>query len=306
MPTHTAVDAPAGQKQFGVVDLMLEIPTGKPGMGMEQARSLVRDAGTEEFSHHPAEYLFKDAGERMSVATDPDSVVSMMDEFGVQMAQIGVNPRHPEAAIELFERYPTRFFGEVADNPHDGMQGVRLLEEVIRSHRNFKAASAAPCLLNPQVPIDDRKFYPIYAKCCELNIPISILVGVPGPRVPYRCQHPGLLDEVAYFFPEMNIVMRHGGDPWTDLCVKLLLKWPNLFYSTSAWAPKHYPRNILQFANKRGRDKVLFAGYFPGLSYERIFRELDELPLSEDARRSFLWDNAIRVFNLRDLLPDST
>lgn len=287
---------------LGVIDLMLEIPTGKPGMGMKQARALTRDKGTEAFSHHPAQYLFKDAGERMAIASDPEAVVAMMDEHGVAMAQIAVNPRHPEGALALFDRFPGRFFGEVGVDPNRGMASVRELEATVRLHPAIKAASAAPCLLNPQVPIDDRRFYPLYAKCCELGIPINMLVGVPGPRVPYKCQHPGLLDEVAYFFPELKVVMRHGGDPWTDLCVKLLLKWPNLYYSTSAWAPKHYPANVLEFANKRGRDKVLFAGYFPGIGYDRIFRELDDLPLSEPVWPAFLRDNAIAVYGLADLV----
>ncbi len=289
-------------KDLGVIDLMLEIPTGTAGMGMKQARALTRDKGTGEFSHHPAQYLFKDAPERMSLATDPDAVVGMMDAFGVTMAQIAVNPRKPEAALDLFEKYPNRFFGEVGVDPNSGMEGVRALEACVGLHPNIRAASAAPCLLNPQVPIDDGKFYPLYAKCCELDIPINMLVGVPGPRVPYKCQHPGLLDEVAWFFPELKVVMRHGGDPWTDLCVKLLLKWPNLYYSTSAWAPKHYPRNVLEFANKRGRGKVLYAGYFPGLSYERIFTEMDDLPLTDDTWPAFLRDNAINVYKLQDIV----
>ncbi len=289
----------------GVIDLMMEIPTGSAGMGMKQARALTKDQGTDGFSHHPAQYLFKDAGDRMSLAQDPDAIVAMMDEFGVATALVAVNPRKPEAAVELFERYPTRFIGEVGVDPNQGMNSVRALENTVKLHRNIVAASAAPCLLNPQVAIDDRKFYPLYAKCCELSIPINMLVGVPGPRVPYRCQHPGLLDEVAYFFPELKVVMRHGGDPWTDLCVKLLLKWPNLYYSTSAWAPKHYPKSILEFANKRGKEKVLFAGYFPGISYERIFGEMEAVPLKEDVWQGFLRDNAIRVYQLEAIVSNS-
>ncbi len=34
--------------------------------------------------------------------------------------------------------------------------------------------------------------------------------------------------------------------------VKLMLKWPNLYYSTSAFAPKHYPKAIIDYANSRG------------------------------------------------------
>ena len=289
-------------RDIGVVDLFLDIPAGGAGMGMEAVRRLSRDSGTEEFSHHPAQYLFKDAGQRMDRPMEPGEIVAMMDAFGVQIAQIGVSAQNPEPALKLFDEFPGRFFGNVGVDPNAGMDGVRALEATVKLHPNIRAASAAPCLAYPQVPIDDKRFYPIYAKCIELDIPINMLVGVPGPRVPYKCQYPGLLDEVAWFFPELRVVMRHGGDPWTDLCVKLMLKWPNLYYSPSAWAPKHYPRNVIEFANKRGPNKFMYAGYFPGLSYERIFTEMDDLPLQDHVWPKFLRENAATVFKLDDLL----
>ncbi len=80
-----------------------------------------------------------------------------------------------------------------------------------------------------------------------------------------------LIDQVMYDFPELVFVTRHGCEPWEDLAVKLMLKWPNLYYSTSAFAPKHYPEAIVEYANTRGADKIIYAGYFPmGLSLERI------------------------------------
>ena len=57
------------------------------------------------------------------------------------------------------------------------------------------------------------------------------------------------IDEVCWFFPELKFVIRHGCEPWADLAVKLLLKWPNLYYSTSAFAPKYYPKAIIDYAN---------------------------------------------------------
>ena len=81
--------------------------------------------------------------------------------------------------------------------------------------------------------------------------------------------------------------------------VKLMLKWPNLYYSTSAFAPRYYPKDIVDFANTRGADKVMFAGYFPmGLSYERIFRELREVGFKDHVWPKFLHENARRVFKL--------
>ena len=71
--------------------------------------------------------------------------------------------------------------------------------------------------------------------------------------------------------------MRHGAEPDEALAVKLMLKWPNLYYSTSAFAPKHYPQAIIDYANTRGNDKILYGGYFPfGLELNRIMEELED------------------------------
>jgi predicted TIM-barrel fold metal-dependent hydrolase len=77
------------------------------------------------------------------------------------------------------------------------------------------------------------------------------------------------------------------------------LKWPNLHYSTSAFAPKYYLQEIVDFANTRGGDKVLYAGYYPlGLALERIFREMDEVPIKDEVWPKFLRDNAVRALKL--------
>jgi predicted TIM-barrel fold metal-dependent hydrolase len=178
------------------------------------------------------------------------------------------------------------------------MQAVR---DLVKAYETLgvKAASAFPAGMTPQVPINDKRFYPIYAKCIELDIPICITTGVPGPRVPMLCQKTELLDEVCWFFPELKVVMRHGAEPWDALAVKLMLKWPNLCYSTSAFAPRYYPQTIIDYANSRGADKIMYAGYFPmGLSLERIFSELPNVQLKDDVWPKFLRENAVRVFDL--------
>jgi predicted TIM-barrel fold metal-dependent hydrolase len=178
------------------------------------------------------------------------------------------------------------------------MEGVR---DLVRASETFgiKAATAFPAGMLPQVPINDKKFYPLYAKCIELDIPICITTGVPGPRVPMLCQKTELLDEVCWFFPELRIVMRHGAEPWDALAVKLMLKWPNLYYSTSAFSPKYYPNTVIEFANTRGTEKVMYAGYFPmGLSLERIFKDMQNVPFRDHVWPKFLHENARKVFKI--------
>jgi hypothetical protein len=175
------------------------------------------------------------------------------------------------------------------------MEGVR---RIVREHEELgiRSVGAFPCGLVPQVPIHDKQFYPIYAKCVELDISVWCCAGVPGPRIPMYPQLVEHVDEVCWYFPELKFVFRHGCEPWEELAVKLMLKWPNLHYSTSAFAPKHYPKAIVDYANTRGADRVIYAGYWPmGLSLERIFAELPEVPFRDEVWPKFLRTNALRV-----------
>jgi predicted TIM-barrel fold metal-dependent hydrolase len=219
-----------------------------------------------------------------------------MDRFNITRAVVDV-ALDPSGAGAV-RRCPDRFIASCSVDPNLGMEAVRQIQ---RLHGEFgiRAVSLAPAMMSPQVPIDDKRMYPVYAKCVELDLPVFITVGVPGPRVPMAAQRVELLDEVCWFFPELRIVMRHGAEPWDDLAVKLMLKWPNLYYSTSAFAPRRYPTSIIDFANSRGADKIMFAGYFAvGLTWDRIFTELDQLPLKDDVWPRFLRDNACRVLGL--------
>ncbi len=281
----------------GAIDLMMGIPEGskKEWYGFLRAGFMDSESGEMEF---PVQYMFKDVPKDLDEGVDPVSVVlGEMDHFGVERAMLGINFER-STSLRAIEQHPDRFFGSFEVSPNRGMQGVRDLVKAYET-LGIKAATAFPAGMTPQVPINDKRFYPIYAKCIELDIPICITTGVPGPRVPMLCQKTELLDEVCWFFPELKVVMRHGAEPWDELAVKLMLKWPNLYYSTSAFAPKYYPQPIIDYANSRGSEKVMYAGYFPmGLSLERIFSELPHIGLKDDVWPKFLRENAVRVFGL--------
>jgi predicted TIM-barrel fold metal-dependent hydrolase len=282
---------------IGVVDLMLQIPSDDFSSKYEFLKPLLLDRESREQFKFPAQYMFKDVPKTDRAPDYVRYTLEQMDRHGIERAMIGVGIGDADARRALKE-HPDRFFGSFEVNPNLGMEGVRAL---VRAHEELgvKAATAFPAGLCPQVPINDKKFYPLYAKCVELDIPICICAGVPGPRVPMAGQDVSLLDEVCWFFPDLRVVTRHGCEPWTDLAIKLMLKWPNLYYSTSAFAPKHYPKEIIDYANTRGADKIMYAGYFPmGLTLERIFKELPDVGLRSEVWPKFLRDNAVRVFKL--------
>src|SRR3954452_15349980 len=279
-----------------VIDLMMGLPEGHKKSWYEFLRKGFMDEESKDMEF-PAQYMFKNVPEDIPEAADPVAVVlEEMDHFGIEKAMLGIGGRARSErtnAQRALQDHPDRFFCSYEVDPNRGMEGVR---DLVRAHEEFgvKAATAFPAGMVPQVPINDKKFYPIYAKCIELDIPICITTGVPGPRVPMLCQKTELLDEVCWFFPELRVVMRHGAEPWDALAVKLMLKWPNLYYSTSAFSPKYYPKTVIDFANTRGADKVMYAGYFPmGLSLERIFTDMQNVGLKDDVWPKFLRENAM-------------
>ena len=281
----------------GVIDLMVGIPATsaeRKEQHYDKFASQILDKEAREKFTFPAQYMFRDIPDYDEIDDPVELLVAEMDRFEIRRSMINI-ASNPKARRALAE-HPDRFIASWDVDPNDGMDAVRQLEAAVHEF-GVRSAQVFPAGLTLQVPINDKKLYPLYAKCIELDIPIFVNAGVPGPRLPMDCQHVEHIDEVCWFFPELKFVMRHGAEPWTALAVKLMLKWPNLYYSTSAFAPKHYPSDIVHFANTRGADKVLYAGYYPmGLSLERIFAELPQVPFRDHVWPKFLRDNALRVF----------
>ena len=278
-----------------VIDTMV----GFPHEGSAQydfIRKQTKDRESKEDFEFPVEYMFKDVPQGLSTDDPVSLVLQQMDRFGIEKAMIGVGEDSAQQALKMF---PDRFVpsGALVD-PNDVMGSVNAIR---REYEQFgiRATSVFPAGTFPQVPIDDPKMYPIYATCVELGIPIFVCAGVPGPRVPFAPQEVSRIDVVMFDFPDLVFVTRHGCEPWEDLAVKLMLKWPNLYFSTSAFAPKYYPKAIIDYANSRGADKILYAGYFPmGLSLERIFSDMPKVPLKDEVWPKFLYGNAARILGL--------
>ncbi len=263
---------------IGVIDTLIDLPAGDLG-------------------EMPHQYLFKQRPDVPgSASSDPGgALLAEMDRFGIERGMIPVRESGDLRAAAI-RRYPDRLFGSGEADPTAGGAGV---EQLRRLHGEVGIKAAASFPAGYHVPIDDPRYFPLYEACIDLDIAICVCAGVPGPRLPLSPQKVERIDEVCWRYPELRFVTRHGCEPWTALAVKLLLKWPGLYYSTSAFAPKHYPADIIEFANTRGAGKVIYAGYFPmGLSLERIFTELPGVPFREHVWPKFLRDNAIEVFKL--------
>jgi predicted TIM-barrel fold metal-dependent hydrolase len=280
---------------IGVIDLMIGFPTADARRHYDFLKTGLRDEESRRMEF-PAEYMFKGVPNYVEEGEDPvEATLAAMNEHGVALGLIGINP---EVGKQALAAHPARFVASLEVDPNDITKTVRRIRRAHEKH-DIKAVTTFPAGCNPQVPVSDRRYYPVYQTCIDLDIPIIANAGIAGPRLPSACQDVMHFDQVCYDFPELRIVMRHGAEPWEELAVKLMLKWPGLFYMTSGFAPKHYPKAIVDYANTRGADKVMYAGYYPmGLSLDRIFAELPDVPFRDHVWPKFLRENAMRVFKL--------
>ena len=281
-------------KGINIVDTMIAFPAADFSQ-YDFIRTQLKDDSTD--LDFPVEYIFKNVPKELYGNEDPISVtLHEMDRYDIEIGLIGVEG---DISHKALKNHSDRFISQGSVDPNKGEEGIR---NMVRQYEEFGVCSfgAFNAGFNPQVAIDDELMYPIYSKCVELDLPIFSCAGIPGPRLPMWPQHVERIDKVMFDFPDLVFVTRHGCEPWVELAVKLMLKWPNLYYSTSAFAPKYYPKSIIDYANTRGADKIIYAGYFPiGLSLERIMTDMQEVDLKEKVWPNFLSDNARKILKLK-------
>jgi len=252
-----------------------------------------------------AERLFKHRTEEIQRGVEMPEMVRRMREHGItggvltamQSSSPWETPREFNRWVaERCAEHPDLFVGAGGVDPRDRIDAVRQVEEMVRE-LGFKMVRLMPAVV--ELPPTHALYYPIYAKCVELRVPVSLTVGVPGPKVPADVQHPRHLDQVCCDFPDLVVVATHMGNPWTEELVAYMAKHEHLHLMTSAWAPRHYPAPILRFLNSaRGRHKVMWASDYPLMGFEETVEEARKLDFrDEETARMFLSENCRRVLD---------
>ncbi len=257
---------------------------------------------TPEFIAQP---MFASLRRWMGITEIPDSIppevtLSALDAAGVNKALTCAwygpdgTPISNDQVAALVRDFPDRFLGAASVDLRKPMDAVRELRRAVKQ-LGLHALRILPWFWG--LPPNDRRYYPLYAECIELQIPFCLQVGHAGPLLPSEPGRPiPYLDEVACEFPELVIVGGHIGYPWTDEMIAMATKYENVFIDTSAYKPKRYPPALVEFMRGHGAKKVLFGSNYPMIFPADCLAQVEELGLSEQAQRLFLHDNAARIF----------
>lgn len=234
-----------------------------------------------------------------------ESLLAAMDEAGIEQGVLTAGLSDPDRAhrrggfaaedfLAIADEHPGRFLVSAAvDRATKPLPNVRRLRE-LAEHPAFVLGRVTP--LVEQYELNHRLYYPFYAACEELGLPVSINVGVPGPQVRSRCQDPVLLEDVLIDFPSLTVIGAHMGHPYEALLIQYMLKWPQLHLMTSAYLATYMDPAMVTFMDSsRGRGRLMFASDHPVIGASKALAAARKLPLSEAGMAEFLGGAAARV-----------
>lgn len=247
----------------------------------------------------PLEEIFPDISET------PEEFLEKMSQAGYECVMVagvkmgsykGKSPSLAFSADEVHQiihKYPNRLVGLAGYDPLNIRESIQEIERAVNEY-GFKGVYAHT--LGWGIAPNDRRMYPCYLKCLELDIPFSMQIGHSLEKMPSEAGRPIYIDEVALDFPDLRFIASHTGWPWCEELIAMAWKHENVYIDISAHMPQYLDRSLVAFMDTRGRDKVLFGTN--GFGMARYKDGFLKLSLKEETKAKVLRENALKVFRL--------
>jgi len=235
-----------------------------------------------------------------------EAMIGKMDEAGVEKVFITQTKMWSyrnhwmymdttlDEVAQYTKRYPERFVGLAGYNPFRIKESLQEIEIGVKQY-GFKGVYVH--IYGFDIPLSDAKMYPLYAKCVELDIPVSMQVGHVLEAMPSEHGRPIYLDKIASDFPELKMIGAHTGWPWAAELISACYKWDNIYFGIDGWLPKYLGPEILHFMNSRmGMDRCVWGTN--GLAWKASLDQMDQIGLKDEVKRKVLHDNTVQLFGL--------
>ncbi|MEO8134239.1 MAG: amidohydrolase family protein [Betaproteobacteria bacterium] len=207
-----------------------------------------------------------------------------------------------EDVAAFCRQHGPRYIGFAGVDPNKGMQALRDLHHAVHE-LGLRGLNVQG--FEHRLHINDKRMYPLYAKCVELDIPVNIHVGMNfSTHTSMSYGRPENLDEVLQHFPELRVCASPPGWPWLNELIAVAWRHPNLWIGLVAVRPKLLMKPesgygpLLQYGNTVLKHRVLFGSGFPMMPVRRSVSEIEALPLDETVRERWLHGNAAEFLRL--------
>lgn len=234
-----------------------------------------------------------------------DAIVDNLDRLGIELAVITGrdaettygSPSNNQEVLKFCQARPDKFKGFWGIDPHKKMAAVAEIEDAVKN-KGMSGVSLDPYLAH--LPPSEARFYPIYSKCCELSVPVIITMAppmdVPGAVLEYS--RPADVDKVARDFPDLVIVMSHGGYPYAGEAVYTCLRNRNVYMDISEYERAPMVNIYIEGIKSMIPDKVLFASAHPFVEVSEALSAYKDFDLPPEILERVMHGNAERVLGL--------
>jgi len=229
-----------------------------------------------------------------------ESLVARMDAAGIEStlvpAIVGDDWEVEYDYIKaMCDQAPGRLHPMAGIDPRDIANGVPKLEHAIKE-LGFVGGHTYPHWfgLSPA----DRRYYPFYWKCIELDVPVQIQVGQAFQAGLYSVGRPEAIDTLAVELPDLKIVCIHTAYPWDREMVSVAWKHPNVYIGADCWLPRDWAPELVEFIRRLGREKVLWGTNHPVIDQSEALEGVKALGLDDETETLLVRENLKRVYRL--------
>lgn len=206
------------------------------------------------------------------------------------------SPHTNNNVLACMHAAPELFIGFFGYDPHKSMLAWKGLKSAVE--QGMRGASIEPCMA--KCCVADAKYYPLYALCCDYDIPVSITAGLSPfmPGVVLEHMDPRYIDRVASDFPALRLLISHGGYPWVNEAVAVCMRHCNVFMDFSTCESKLFGEFYVRAANEYITDNVVFSSASPFVEIGKALQRYAALELTPEARQKLMHTNATRLLRI--------
>jgi len=233
--------------------------------------------------------------------SDPDAFLQLLEQKGVDYAVVlaELSPASTgictNESVAAFCRVSPKLIPFCTLNPYLNRDMAGSLEDLCLN-QGFKGLKLLPSY-NYYYP-NDSMMYPVYADAERLGIPVLFHTGssiFTGHRLKYA--RPIYLDDLAVDFPDLTIVMAHGGRGiWYDEALSLVRLHEHVYIDISGLPPKKLPDYFPDM--ERFAHKFLFGTDWPSVDMQKNIQLINSLNMTPEATVQILGENARQILGL--------
>jgi predicted TIM-barrel fold metal-dependent hydrolase len=197
--------------------------------------------------------------------------------------------------LPIVEHNPARFRPVANVNPHLHFP----IAAEVRRQLDHGAAALKLHPVHGGFRCDDAALYPAYQALVERGVPLVVHCGTSSfPGSANELADPALLLPVLRDFPELDVVLAHGGRGWWyDAAAFLALSNPRVWVELSGLPPKRLPDYFSSFDLGRLARRWIFATDWPGVPGTAAnARAVVDLGLDDDLAGRVLGGNALDIY----------